>query len=486
VGVLQQLAAVEIASIDFPKTEAVLDDYLGCLIRLLALANEFTLTLGGKGTLHTPPEPSPSLLDETLESLQLKIEAVKHRLEVLCSATLKWRVCGFDCSVENPDFSLLHFESFIRRLQDSLSTAFIALAASLDRLVLAGADFAANPRRQNDNLNKENDTRSRIDAALWPIGKFLSDCFNLLQSVDRIVPRSPAGARSVFRSQETHGLKEIDRWQVDVKGSLHRWPRCLALSKNGTINISFGQSNSMLEMDTAGRPIGETILPSIAGVEGIGIGPNGIAWDENSRLWLTYGSVKCVVIWDISRNSTQVINGLEESVNGFNVPFAICKGAPDEMLMSDYEDHRILGISYQGHCRCLAGGRGRIAGQFISPGCLLGIQGPEPEQPSAIWVVDHRNHRLQKLSLSGDFLSELGGCGLDRGRFALPIAAAAFSDGTLAVSMWHLIRCLMLVSPEGEELGGIAIDFVPEGMLVVEDKLLVADGAGNQIRVYGK
>jgi len=149
------------------------------------------------------------------------------------------------------------------------------------------------------------------------------------------------------------------------------------------------------------------------------------------------------------------------------------------MLMTDREDHSIIAISYQGQCKRLAGGRGRLPGQFINPNCLVGSD-------EAVWVVDHRNHRLQKLSLSGEFLAELGGCGLEKGRLALPLTAAAFPDGTIGVSMWHLIRCLMLFSSEGEELGGIAIDFVPEGMLAVEDKLFVVDGAGNQIRVYGK
>src|SRR4051794_30229693 len=122
---------------------------------------------------------------------------------MLCDSALKWQ--------ETPDSGPLDFQSFVRRVRGSLNTAFIALVASLDRLVMAASDFAAEPQQQ----------RVRIDAALWPNGKFLSDCSNLLDAFDGVIQPSPA----IIASRKTYGLKEVDRWQMDVNGGLHRGPR---------------------------------------------------------------------------------------------------------------------------------------------------------------------------------------------------------------------------------------------------------------------
>jgi hypothetical protein len=483
VELLQQLAALDVASIDLVETEAALSSYLGSIDNLLTLADQLVAIMREQGAMGALPQSLPKFLDEMLANLQLKSDTVRSRLQVLYAAALKWSICRPACSEASLHPNFRRFLPFICRMRASLNAKFIELTASLDRIVLAGFDFVANTKPQNANLIYLSEIRSKIDAALWPIGKVLSDCSEIVVPLDSTIRERTCdrSTPSMAGSRKTYGLKEIHCWPIEANAGLHRYPRHFALSKSGAINISFGTSNSILEISPNGKPLGQWIAPSIPGNETAG--PNGIAWDDDGRLWLTYGSSKCVVIWDVSKNSFQIVSGADD-VNGFNVPFGICKGAPGHMLITDSADHRLIDISYQGHCRCLTGGRGRMPGQFINPYSLIGVPVPQSEQPCAIWVVDHRNHRLQKLSLSGDYLSELGGCGLEKGNFSLPLTATAFPDGTLAVSMWHFIRCLMLVSPQGEELGRTSIDFIPDGMLALENNLLVADYEGNQIRVY--
>jgi hypothetical protein len=435
-----------------------------------------------------------SALNDILDDLQRKADQFKQGLHQIVISAFKWRIICLEFyeAVSDPRASLSAVLSFIKRVRCKLNLSFISLTASLDRIVFAGIDYAANIDLQNNGLNSLNETRIKLDAALWPLGYFLNDCYELLGRLEncsvlssQYLPSSenePRGKQFGNPVCKTPGLKEIDRWDIDISNGLHRWPRHFALSKNGTINIAFGSSSSILEMNACGKLIKRLTPPSFPGADSAV--PNGIAWDDNSRLWLTYGSLKCVVIWDITHNTFQIVKESEDSRNKFSNPFAICKGAPGQMLITDSAEHTIMAISYDGQCRRLAGGRGKLPGQFINPYSLVGIPETHTEKLNSFWVVDHRNHRLQKLSVTGEFLSELGACGLEKEKMALPLTATAFADGTLVVSMWHLVRCLILYSPQGEELGRTPIDFVPDEMLALDNNLFVADYAGNRIRIY--
>jgi hypothetical protein len=427
------------------------------------------------------------LFDLFPDVLSSKQKLLRNKLLSLSLSAFKWRFLDYSEIV--PDSCFLNFLSSFQRIKNALNTAFLTYTACFTKFVLSGVDFLSNLQRSNYSLSALNEIRLKIDAVLWPVGRFFGDCAELLHYFDgSIFPQSPESIQSYnpgaarIRYLKSCILKEIARWQIDLNNGLHRGPRHLALSKNNTICISFGSSSSILEMDLIGKPLRQICPPLIPSSETTG--PNGIAFDENNRLWLTYGSLKCIVIWDFTHNFIEIVKGTEEDVNGFTAPFAISKGAPGQMLMTSAADHKIISVSYQGECKFLAGGKGSGPGQFMYPLCLTGISGRESEQLCSFWVVDHWNHRLQKLGPSGNYLSEIGGCGLERSKFSLPLAASSFHDGTLAVSMFHLMHCLMLVSPAGEELGRIPINFLPEGMLAIENLLFVSDYFGNQIRVY--
>lgn len=152
------------------------------------------------------------------------------------------------------------------------------------------------------------------------------------------------------------------------------------------------------------------------------------------------------------------------------------------MLISDWGNHRIVRASPSGTCEVFAGGFGSQRGQFRHPRSLW--KSGRGRGSATFLVTDSRNHRIQRLDSSGKCTDEIGGCGLEKGRLVLPISVAEFDDGALVVSMWHVKRCLMLLSNTGEEIGLTAIDYSPGDMIVHNGRLLVADLEGSAIRVY--
>jgi hypothetical protein len=54
----------------------------------------------------------------------------------------------------------------------------------------------------------------------------------------------------------------------------------------------------------------------------------------------------------------------------------------------------------------------------------------------------------------------------------------------LAISQHEVSRCIKLFSPDGREQDCLMLDYIPAGMLVAENVLLVADLGGSSVRVY--
>ncbi len=498
VSVASQLATMGIASVDLTEIEAAVNGYSECLHDLLRFAAVVCLRMEGSDLTEANPPLCEAALEEALNRLTPQKDRIEGKLRALCMPVLSWCISSLGASEKISNTDLLRFGSFLMQVQASLDSAFVALTTHLDRIVLAGVDFGSSIGKQGESAQNLMNLRFRIDQELWPIGKFLSDTSDFcarcrwflgFEASDRLLPEKAdscqasdiCGLLFVPGVTKTKGFKEIGRWEIGLNGGLHKSPRHLVLSHKGTIQVAFSSSSSILEVDRNGNTLGHS-MPPLPGAEISG--PDGIEWDDDGRLWMTYRSSKSVVVWDASKNTIQTIQGRVNDANGFGDPFAICKGRAGEMIVCDCTGHKINGITYEGESKYLAGSRGRDRGKFVHPCGLVRASEPGSQDDFAVWVVDHRNHRLQKLSPSGDVLGVIGGCGLRKGNMAFPLGAAVFQDGAIAIGMWHFIRCLMLVSERGEELGRIPIDFVPDQMLAIDNRLLVADYEGNRIRVY--
>jgi len=484
-SILETLADAELHLLDQSGLESRIDEYLLGIKKLLEMADSVIADLQRSRDMDRSGDVSIFVLDATLEELQHKKAAVQREVENFCTTLAKWAFAGV-----RVDFRSGDQKRTAERTRRCIEGVFVSLAEMLDRIVMAGVDHSAGNNVEIGDARDLVEIRCKIDAALWPLGKYLEECFSALQIAEGKATNLEEDAASrmiqgdgrkvdacaAASAAQPFPLSETEYWTIGEECKPYGRPQCLAISPEGKISVAFSASSDVFEFDQKGQLLRALSVPSIQSNNSGG--PNGISWDENGRLWLAYGHSGVVAIWDPIKKSLQTIE------RRFKRPFCICKGGSGGMVVLDYDDHRVSRLSSDGSCTWCIGGRGKEPGKFIHPFALFAGHEGCGELESQIFVVDHRNHRIQRFQMSGEFVSELGGCGLADGKMALPLTGAIFPDGTLAVSMWHLARCLMLVSPSGEELGRIPIDYVPGDMFVMGNRLGVLDGDGNRIRIY--
>ena len=86
---------------------------------------------------------------------------------------------------------------------------------------------------------------------------------------------------------------------------------------------------------------------------------------------------------------------------------------------------RTIGTYYKNHWLPITGGTGD--GQFKSPSGIA-VQG------DVVYVADQGNHRVQKLTTSGKFLSKFGSCGSEEGQLNGPCGLCVDDSGRIFVS----------------------------------------------------
>jgi hypothetical protein len=141
--------------------------------------------------------------------------------------------------------------------------------------------------------------------------------------------------------------------------------------------------------------------------------------------------------------------------------------------------NRILSVAEAGEIKILSDRTGKNPGEFRHPFFIL-----KSNRAATLWVIDRRNHRLQEVSFTGAAIREVGSPGPQPGGLIYPESASVFDDGTIAVVQGVCTPALKLFSPAGDELESLPLDYLPRGMLLHRNLLLVCDGSGSYIRVY--
>jgi hypothetical protein len=271
-------------------------------------------------------------------------------------------------------------------------------------------------------------------------------------------------------------LREIDRIFVgDATNESCVWPAAICYSPGIGFLVSLHNSGQVLRLHESGRVIGSIELPCVR-ENNIGH-PHGIAVDDASRIWISIPSENRIEIIDADKNQTQSLEDLVGNPLGLNWPIGIYKTLNGEMLIADTNNSRILAATPSGQIKTIVDHAGKKPGELRHPIAFCGLQ-----KDSQFWVVEIRNHRLQRFNLNGQFLEEIGGLGLGKSHLALPDSAAIFDDGLLAISQWQCSRELKLFSKYGDET--LKVDFSPWGILAHKSLLLVCEGFGNHIRIY--
>jgi hypothetical protein len=274
-------------------------------------------------------------------------------------------------------------------------------------------------------------------------------------------------------------LREVDRIHLgDPKVPGPATPVCLAHSGNGGILVSLFIGNRVLQLDSQFR-IEAEIAAGMAGFDGFH-GPFGILRDDDGSIWVTEPSLHRIRIYDASQKAVRNLDIHGNGSDPLCFPHGLCRGPNGTVLIADTGNHRILSCSKSGNISVLSGRIGRNRGEFRYPAFLSGAVSPE----NSIWVVDQYNHRLQQLDGCGRSIHWVGGCGLERGSFVFPEAVVQYSDGTLVVDQSLSNRALILLAPDGCEIDRMSLDYCARGMLIHQDRLLIAGSDDSSIRVY--
>jgi hypothetical protein len=273
--------------------------------------------------------------------------------------------------------------------------------------------------------------------------------------------------------QNTFSIKEVNRIDLQIAGEPIPKPYGVTRSPNGRFYVSLFSAGIIATFDPDGRSFEvPASLPSLSG-------PLGIEFDPHGRLWIVDSVRNEIVVWHPENREFCTFNSIQAENKPMASPVGICRAYDGAMLVADTGNHRVVKISYDGFCQILKSGEGTSPGEFRLPNSLCATR-----PKGGYWILDHRNHRVQHLDAAGNFDMQIGKCGLGRGELYVPESVVQFDDGMLVVSQGHLNRSLRLFSQIGEELGHLTIDYAPGGMLVWDNKLLVAQFDGSSIRIY--
>jgi hypothetical protein len=206
--------------------------------------------------------------------------------------------------------------------------------------------------------------------------------------------------------------------------------------------------------------------------------PLGIAMDVNKRIWISLPSEDCIEIIDVNTNQRTGLDALAKKSLGLKNPTGIYRTSNGKMLIADTQNNRILISTERGHVSVLVDSIGEPE-TLLHPIAFCGAK-----KTSEFWVVEIRNHRLQRFSLEGESMEVNGSPGLGEGQFVMPESTAIFEDGMITISQRQCKREIKLFSEDGSELETLQLDYSPWGILAHDNLLLACEGNGNHIHVY--
>jgi hypothetical protein len=296
----------------------------------------------------------------------------------------------------------------------------------------------------------------------------------LFLSLSEIAPVAAHGAVRYGRGF----MREVDRIFVsDPATNRPGHPNHLTRTSDGHIFVTGW--NQVLHLDPKGKIIER--LERLDGEAGMLQSPVGIAADSSDRVWVAEFEAARLSVYDTRTHSFAPIAFANKEIGPLNYPHGLCYRPDGWMLVADTANSRILAVSETGHARVLASQSPGKSGKLWLP---IGISNDPTDSTGNGWAVDHRNHRLQEFDREGNFIREIGGCGIGKGRFILPECASFLAGGFLLVSQRRFNRVIKLLTREGTELEQWRVDYSPAGILEHDGFILIANVEGSDIRVY--
>ena len=187
-----------------------------------------------------------------------------------------------------------------------------------------------------------------------------------------------------------------------------------------------------------------------------------------------------------------------QTIDKVENPWGVAISQRGEVLVTEFDGHRVSIFSYSGERLRSFGTRGSGQGQFRYPA------GIALDCDNNILVVDNDNHRIQKFSAEGQFLTAVGTEGSDRLQFSLPRGIAVNkSNNKVYVVDWGNNRIQVLNSDltfssafgkqgsgKGQFNHPICAAFDSSGNVYATDmqnhRIQVFSAGGKFLRMFGK
>ena len=180
--------------------------------------------------------------------------------------------------------------------------------------------------------------------------------------------------------------------------------------------------------------------------------------------------------------------GSQGNGNGqFNNPCGICVDLNDNIIVCDYSNSRIQIFDSEGKFISTFGSQGNGNGQFDRP------EGICVDKNDRIYVCEYGNNRIQIFDFEGKFISTFGSKGNGNGQFNFPRGITINSKGNIIVSDYRNHR-VQIFDSNGE--GNFNSKFgsrgngngqfnSPWGICVDKnDNILVCDYGNNRIQIF--
>ena len=320
-------------------------------------------------------------------------------------------------------------------------------------------------------------------------------------SPDPVVNPDPVGTPGIIGNVSTlAGRYAGENNGTGVSASFDT-PQGLFVDNNGNVYVADTYNEKIRKITPAG------VVTTIAGNTAIGQpsdyvfdSPYGIIVDDAGNIFVTNSAIdnSNAQINKISPTGT-VTTFIENTV--IQYPFGLCRDNVGNMYLADGGAGKIRKITPAGVLTTVAGYN---TGYLDGPGNSAKFNSPKGlciSPTGVIYVADSNNHKIRKISTSGDVTTKTGGSAgfadgnLSDALFNYPQGICRDDSGNLYVADTynHRIRkistAVVVSTLAGSTMGfsdgsGATAKFnYPTSIVYSNNKLYVADSGGNRIRV---
>jgi predicted membrane-bound mannosyltransferase/DNA-binding beta-propeller fold protein YncE len=229
---------------------------------------------------------------------------------------------------------------------------------------------------------------------------------------------------------------------------------------------NYGVAPTVLETEedpTEGKyvSLSSDLVLDVAPENPIGLNaPRSLAFAKDGTVYVADSRNHRVLHLDVEGNTLHEWGTFADGVNTpvdagtFNEPWGIAIASDGSVYVTDTWNHRVEKFTASGKFVTTWG----IFGQGETPDSFYGPRGLAVDSEGRIYVTDTGNKRIAVFDPNGNFITQFGSAGFDPGQFDEPVGIAIDKNGTVyVVDTWNRrIQTFVPIETEG------SLSFVPE------------------------